>query len=171
MKKFIKNNIIGFILGAVIFSSITVAAYSVLANDIRYTPKDSTWKKSNGEDITNVSEAIDELYNKAKILNKLTLKIRSESWSSTDAGVTNYNLNNISDILNNYKYLKITGVTTNNVKNYQIMGHNIQTNSNVTLTINKEYDLSQVDNFWIVVYSNTTGTNGYAIPTIEFYNK
>lgn len=65
MKKFIKNNIVGFILGAVIFSCISVAAYSIFANDIGYTPKDSTWKKSNGEDITNVKDAIDELYNRA----------------------------------------------------------------------------------------------------------
>jgi len=65
MKKFIKNNIVGFILGAVIFTGITsVAAYTIFANDIGYTPKDTTWKKSNGEDITNVEDAIDDLYSK-----------------------------------------------------------------------------------------------------------
>ena len=68
MKKIIKNPIFTFILGALIFTGITsVAAYSILANDIRYTPKDSTWKKSNGEDITNVKDAIDELYSKANL--------------------------------------------------------------------------------------------------------
>lgn len=65
MRKALKSRIFTFILGALIFGSIgVVSAHTILANDIGYTPKDTTWKKSNGEDITNVSEAIDELYNK-----------------------------------------------------------------------------------------------------------
>ena len=60
---FKKSNIFSFLLGALIFTGITsVAAYTILAKDIEYTPSDSTWKKSNGEDITNVKDAIDELY-------------------------------------------------------------------------------------------------------------
>jgi len=64
MKKlFKKSNIFSFILGAIIFGGIVgVSAYTILANDIGYTPSDSTWKKSNGDDITNVKDAIDELY-------------------------------------------------------------------------------------------------------------
>ena len=66
MKKVFKSRIFAFILGALIFSGITaVSAYSIFANDIGYTPKDTTWKKSNGEDITNVKDAIDELYEKS----------------------------------------------------------------------------------------------------------
>ena len=66
MKKIIKNPIFTFILGALIFGGIVgVSAYTIFANDIGYTPKDSTWKKSNGEDITNVKDAIDDLYSKA----------------------------------------------------------------------------------------------------------
>ena len=66
MKRIIKSRVFAFILGAVIFGGIVgVSAYSIFANDIGYTPSDSTWKKSNGEDITNVKDAIDELYSKA----------------------------------------------------------------------------------------------------------
>ena len=66
MKRIIKNPIFTFILGALIFGGIVgVSAYTILANDIGYTPSDSTWKKSNGEDITNVKDAIDELYGKS----------------------------------------------------------------------------------------------------------
>ena len=66
MKKIGKSHIFAFVLGAILFSGITgVAAYTMLASDIGYTPEDSTWKKSNGEDITNVKDAIDELYNKS----------------------------------------------------------------------------------------------------------
>ena len=68
MKKIIKNPIFTFILGAVIFGGIVgVSAYTIFANDIGYTPKDTTWKKSNGEDITNVKDAIDELYEHTKL--------------------------------------------------------------------------------------------------------
>ena len=66
MKRIIKSRIFAFVLGALIFSGITgVAAYTIFADNIGYTPSDSTWKKSNGEDITNVKDAIDELYIKA----------------------------------------------------------------------------------------------------------
>ena len=55
-----KKGIIGFVLGALIFGSIgVVSAYTILANDIGYTPKDTTWE------VDNVKDAIDELYDKA----------------------------------------------------------------------------------------------------------
>jgi len=60
MKRMIKNPIFMFILGAVLFSSITgVAAATFLASDISYTPKDTNWN------VNNVKDAIDELYVKA----------------------------------------------------------------------------------------------------------
>lgn len=60
MIKVLKSRLFAFILGAIIFSGITsVTAYSLFANQIEYRP---FWKKSDGGDITNVSEAIDELY-------------------------------------------------------------------------------------------------------------
>ncbi len=75
MKKIInKNNLMSLILGALIFSTITgVAAYSIFAGDIGYTPQDASWKKSNGENITNVKDAIDELYSSSgqSIVNKI----------------------------------------------------------------------------------------------------
>ena len=65
--RIIKNPIFMFTLGAIIFGSIGVyAAKEIFASNVSYEPSDTTWKKANGEDITNVSDAIDELYNKAK---------------------------------------------------------------------------------------------------------
>lgn len=55
MKKFIKNNILGFILGALIFGSIGVYAYNYKATDVKYTPEDHDW------DVSNVQEAINDL--------------------------------------------------------------------------------------------------------------
>ena len=56
LKKLIKNNLFGFILGAIIFGSIGVAASQLFANDIGYTPIDTTWQ------VDNVKDAIDDLY-------------------------------------------------------------------------------------------------------------
>ena len=63
MKRIIKNNLLGFILGIIVTTALTVSA-SILyqASEIGYTPKDSTWKKSNGDKIETIEDAIDELY-------------------------------------------------------------------------------------------------------------
>ena len=64
--KSMKNNYIILVILVIIIGSIgVVSAYTMLAGDISYTPDDPTWKKANGEDIANVQEAIDELYNKS----------------------------------------------------------------------------------------------------------
>lgn len=54
MKKVIKNNIFGFILGGIIFGSIVYAS-SYLANDISYQPEDLDWK------VNTVNEALNDL--------------------------------------------------------------------------------------------------------------
>ena len=76
-----KKNIICFILGGIIFSTTLVSGYQLLAKDISYTPN---WTKENGDNITNVEEAIDELYDKTKY----TKVIGEETWSS--GGFENY---------------------------------------------------------------------------------
>ncbi len=53
MKKLIKNPIFMFILGAIIFSSITVIATNIVASDVTYSD-------------TTVDAALDNLYSKAK---------------------------------------------------------------------------------------------------------
>ena len=58
MKRIFKNPIFTFILGGILFGSITgVVAYSYSSNDISYTPKDTNWN------VDNVGSAIDDLYN------------------------------------------------------------------------------------------------------------
>lgn len=56
MKKIINNPIFTFILGALIFGVAGVSAYTMLANSISYTPKNSAWK------VNNVEDALDSLY-------------------------------------------------------------------------------------------------------------
>ncbi|MBR1416556.1 MAG: hypothetical protein IJ572_01920 [Bacilli bacterium] len=63
MKKFLKSRLFAFMLGGILFTSITsVVAFSLYANDVGYTPLDTTWKKFNDEEITNVKDALDELH-------------------------------------------------------------------------------------------------------------
>ena len=62
MKKIFKNPIITFLLGIIVSTSIGVSAYSLFANNIYFRPTDTSWKKSDGTNIENVSDAINELY-------------------------------------------------------------------------------------------------------------
>lgn len=60
--KIINNNlkvIVAFILGILITSTIGVVAYTINANDVSFTPSNKNWK------VTNVKEAVDELYSKS----------------------------------------------------------------------------------------------------------
>ena len=100
MKKiFRKSNIFSFLLGAILFGGIgVVSAYTILANNIGYTPKDTTWKKTNGEDITNVKDAIDDLYDKTN--NKFDLLwINNNKTTGISAFDVNVNLSNYTKIM------------------------------------------------------------------------
>ena len=62
MQKLFKNPIFTYILGFVTAVGITsVLAYSFLAQDVGYIPKEGTWKNQEGEEINDVKAAIDEL--------------------------------------------------------------------------------------------------------------
>ena len=69
MKRLLNSKLFIFILGGIIFGSITgVVAYTINAKDVTYTPKDNNWN------VKNVEEAINDLYLKDKniLTNKLT---------------------------------------------------------------------------------------------------
>ncbi|MBR1416339.1 MAG: H-type lectin domain-containing protein [Bacilli bacterium] len=55
MDKILKIKIFYFILGAVIFSTVSVFAYSIIASNVGFTPKASNWN------VDNVSDALDYL--------------------------------------------------------------------------------------------------------------
>ena len=56
MKNWVKTWLFGFFIGAVIFSSIGVVAYSLSAKDISFTPNNSNWQ------VDNINDAINDLY-------------------------------------------------------------------------------------------------------------
>ena len=78
MEKILKSRIFTFILGVIIFGSIGVVSASVLyqANEIGYTPKDSTWE------VDNVKDAIDDLYTKSNISSSNLIINKNEYVSS-----------------------------------------------------------------------------------------
>ena len=108
MNNFFKSRLFAFILGSVIFSGITsVAAYTFFASNIGYTPTDESWKKFNDEDITNIKDALDELYFKLDQIvldnmGKLTSGVKYEGeyfyvytppkiiWNAASANLVNY---------------------------------------------------------------------------------
>ena len=98
-----KKYIIGFILGAIIFGSIGVAASEIFASSIRYEP---SWKKSNGDSITNVAEAIDELFYKSNTSESSTYIDTENSKNSKDQYTIPENVTKayvyISDATNEY---------------------------------------------------------------------
>lgn len=97
MKKFIINNLIGFTVGAIIFSGITYAAtLNFASGDVEHTKADGT--------ITTVSAAIDELYGKSMVPQNVTgnsytgnsgyLYGSSALTKSTQLALANYKKNN-----------------------------------------------------------------------------
>lgn len=180
MKKLFKrSNIFSFLLGALIFTGITsVAAYSIFANDIGYTPKDTTWKKSNGEDITNVEDAINELYTKSnkEILNKFTISIDSDSYSTTRIG--RFDLNFAGSITDNYKYFKVLSVNKlgNTTKSCEIKTWSNEKRAAYNIELNKQYEMkSSTDgyNYGTIILealSTSDGSRGWCNSIIEFYN-
>lgn len=65
MKKIIKNNIFGFIIGIIITSSVSVIAATLyLSNQVSYTPTDTTWN------VDNVKDALDELHDATELINQ-----------------------------------------------------------------------------------------------------
>ena len=46
-----KKYIIGFMLGAILFGSIGVVAYTLNANQVSYTPSDKNWKVKTVEEM------------------------------------------------------------------------------------------------------------------------
>ena len=65
MKKVLKSRVFIFIATAVVFSSIGgVVASQILATNVSYTPSDNSWN------VNNVNSAINDLYDKTKLLHK-----------------------------------------------------------------------------------------------------
>ena len=96
MKIINRSVVVAFILGGIIFSSITgVIAYQFSAKDISYTPSNSNWK------VNNVSDAIDEL--------ELYKQKSSSTLLWTNTNPTIFGPQTISLNITDYDYIIIDG--------------------------------------------------------------
>lgn len=154
MKKIFKSRIFAFILGAFIFSGITaVSAYTILANDIGYTPKDTTWKKSNGEDITNVKEALDELYTRSNLTEMVWINPNLNA-TLFEPTTINVDLSKYDSILVLGKYSSYYGTDTGYVR--------IDKNTTGVLQISRSVDNIISQRRITVNNDNIIIENGYA---------
>ena len=169
MKKILKNPIFMFILGAIIFSSVTVIASSLSAKDITYKENKT------------VENALDELYIAAnkEILNSLTITLKSESYSTR---YSNAILNISTSSFNNYKYFKINSITSeaatgNTVAMCKSFAWALDKGSEIELETNKQYEVYSLTdgNKFYTIYSRAQSSNegsraGCSV-NITFYNE
>lgn len=96
MKKFIKNNIFGFILGILLTGTTGVLAYNYVASQINYTT-------SKNPNIKNVEEALNDLKDKQDdIVKPIAIKnIYVESYSASYSSYISFGLAQFARL---YKY-------------------------------------------------------------------
>jgi len=174
MKKIGKSHIFAFVLGAILFSGITgVAAYTVLASDISFTPSDTTWKTEDGEDITNVQDAIDSLYIKGdkKMPDSIRLLLRGDSYSNSYNTTALISID--GTIKNTYKYFKIDTLTKNTyVSSCTINYWDSSQGKAFQYETNKEYLTASTNtSTFLNVKSKSNGQQAVCETYITFYNK
>ena len=154
MKRVIKNNIFGFIVGAVIFTSIgVIAATAINARNIEYRD-------------TNVESAIDDLYQSSDKYSSLTIPFIVRSYSTKTGGM----VFRFADIIDKYAYFEVSTPTTNSyVSSCQLRASYQQ--SNIDLTPNTKYNTSDFPNgFWVNVISTTNDADATCTITLSLYN-
>ena len=138
MKKFIKNNIIGFVLGIIVATTVGVSAYAILASDIGFTPSNPDWK------VNNLEAALNDLYANTNI--GLTQKI-------TDIETNSVTINN-----NEIKEMYAVLFTYTGSSNYQeVLNDRIQIGNVVGAEYSKVFSAvgNENDPYAISVYKLT----------------
>ena len=104
MRKILKSKLLFFVLGALIFGSISaVFAYTYASSEIGFTSIDTTWE------VENVNEAINYLHSPLKKYGTLSFLFQIATW---DTSGTNHR--GFLPIPSNYKSYKITAVDNQN---------------------------------------------------------
>ena len=171
---FAKKNsrwIITIIVSIILASGISVyATTTYLASQINYTTEKNA-------EIENVEDALDELYTKTnkEILNQYTISLRAGTSSTIDAE----SLFNFSgSTRSNYKYFKITSLTTNANASYgKCFAWSTKQNKSIELSLNSEYEVfSNTDDYcfsgvMVNTISKSNGSWATCLAEITFYNK
>ena len=98
MKKIFKSRLFFFILGAAVFSTVSVLADSLLASNIEYNPTDNTFE------VDKVNTALDELYERTKLrrvlVGTISRNVTQDSFDCTRfAGWRNFTIENFAVVV------------------------------------------------------------------------
>lgn len=112
MKKLIQNNIVCFIIGAILFSGITAyASYKIYANDVAYEPSNENFEARD------VKAALDSLYEKQNTtiqdLNKIISDLKSQENNKVASGSFTITTPQTVTITTNFKPSKVFVVAPN----------------------------------------------------------
>ena len=153
MKKIIKNPLLTFILGLII-SGTVVYAYVFYAQDISYDNSYSHLVDENDNNVTNVQDALDILYDKAFSNRPVSYRINAYGHNSAEQYASN-----IFPATHPFKTLTIDGYNTIHANYPQI---NIDGTSYIRPTIGSSYDI-EGKAFSLFVYSSTNNWVKYYI--------
>ena len=123
MKKLIKTKIFYFILGAIIFiGSASALAYSIIASDVGFTPKDDSW------DVDNTKDALDDIF---KRVNSFSVEAKELNGTYITVGIPN----DIKQIGANFAYY-IDGVFKSKTSDDTYTFTNLELNTTYRIKIN-----------------------------------
>ena len=155
MKKLFKSRIFIFILGVVLSCSITsVLAYTLFANNIGFSPTDTSWN------VNNVQDALDNV--NYMIKNNQHLKFALFN----NTGEAQIEIN--QDFVNSYNNIKLVNRTIYSGNSCSMsIKYNDGTNA-YTMNLNQEYNLK---NLYAQNYRKLSITsNGWCWINYELYN-
>ena len=171
-----KSNIFSFVLGAIIFGTISVvSAYALLSSDVSYTPEDEGWN------VDNVQDAIDDLNKNLK-----DRKVYCVALSGDKDTIGSKYACNLGDETINYFYLLkkedgasklimqeniATGMTWNDAMNYLITGAGkdlkIQWPNIIDISLPSSTDIANAVNKTDWDLDTVTRTNDFCFGNIE----
>lgn len=137
-----KKTILGFTLGLIVAASIGVAAYTLSANQVGFTPNDNTW------DVEDVETAINDLHSQIDISRSYSIENdKSPIFTSLTVTATNSNSDIVVTIHPTFK----TGYSESDIYEYilsdgdKAIARTATTSVNITnYTAGKTYDLRVV---------------------------
>ena len=165
MKKVFRNPLFTFVLGILlVVGVITVSARVYESRQIHYEPADSTFKKANGESITTVDAAIDELYDRAKsgVLTKITIRQQlAVVGPSNKTTAAFYFDNSITDYYDHFKIINKTG--NSSVDQCIFKAKTVSNSTTETLSEDTVYNTTDYTHMWSELTSkSTTASNDYS---------
>lgn len=177
MRQFIKNNMIGFLLGALIFGGVGVYALDKIhAKDVSFSSSNSNFMAEN------VNNALDTLYEKTNLNQDMNIA-NYDVLIHKDKGGEGYNTiltNGRSKLsIGSRTYTSVAGTTYFNIMGYYTENGMVQAETLLHTTspssVQEVFDISKYDSITIAVACNYDGDvndwSKYTYSNIRLYNE